>query len=138
MATTRRDACYELKVLPTLEQRCMPRLPYLDRAIVPETKLVRYLLSNRHPGGRAKAQFLEDFGFSAQHWLVLRDALIAHAKANDITASWETRFGTKYEIDGPLPTRDGRAPIVRVVWFVELQEPAPRLVTLIPRRIVGR
>jgi Domain of unknown function (DUF6883) len=116
----------------------MPRLSHLDRAIVPENKLVSYLLSVRHSGGRAKARFLEDFGFSAKNWPVLRDALIAHAQANDITASHQTRFGTKYEVDGPLPTPDGRAPIVRVIWFVEFQEAAPRLVTLVPRRIVTR
>ena len=90
----------------------------------------------RHSGGRAKARFLESFGFRAQDWRALRDAVLAHATANDITASHETRFGTRYEIDGPLPTRDGRAPIVRMVRFVELQENVPRLVTLVPRRIV--
>ena len=114
----------------------MPRLPHLDRAVVPEAKVVNYLLSARHSGGRAKARFLESFGFRAQDWRALRDAVLAHATANDITASHETRFGTRYEIDGPLPTPDGRAPIVRVVWFVELQENVPRLVTLVPRRIV--
>ena len=97
----------------------MPRLPYLDRAVVPEAKIVNYLLSARHSGGRAKARLLESFGFRAQNWHALRDAVIAHAMANDITASQRTRFGTRYEIDGPLPTPDGRAPMVRVVWFVE-------------------
>lgn len=115
----------------------MSRLPHLDRAVVPEAKIVNYLLSARHSGGRAKARFLEDFGFRAQGWRVLRDALVAHAAANDVTASYQTRFGIKYEIDGPLLTPDGRAPIVRVVWFVESQEDIPRLVTLVPRRIVS-
>ena len=99
---------------------------------------MNYLLSARHSGGRAKARFLEDFGFRARDWHVLHDAIIAHATTNDITASHETRFGTRYEIDGPLPTPDGRNPVVRVVWFVELQETAPRLVTLVPRRIASR
>jgi hypothetical protein len=116
----------------------MPQLPHLDRAIVPEAKIVNYLLSVRHAGGRAKARFLEDFGFRAEDWRVLRDAVIAHARANDITASHQTRFGTRYEIDGPLPTPDGRTPVVRVVWFVEFQEAVPRMVTLVPRRIVVR
>jgi hypothetical protein len=116
----------------------MPRLPNLDRAVVPEAKIVDYLLSARHSGGRAKARFLEGYGFSAPQWRVLRDAVIAHAKANDITASRQTRFGTRYEIDGPLSAPDGRAPMVRVVWFVELQEAGPRLVTLVPRRIMTR
>jgi len=115
----------------------MPRLPHLDRAVVPAAKIVEYLLSVRHSGGRAKAQFLEGFGFSAKDWHALRDAVIAHAAANDVTASYQSRFGTRHEIDGPLPTPDGRNPIVRVVWFVESKKTVPRLVTLVPR-IVGR
>jgi hypothetical protein len=111
----------------------MPRLPHLDRAAVPEAKIVNYLLSARHPGGRAKARFLESFGFRAQSWHLLRDTVIAHATANDITASHRTHFGT---IDGPLPTPNGRAPMVRVVCFVESQENVPRLVTLVPRRML--
>jgi hypothetical protein len=91
----------------------MSLLPHPDRAVVPEAKIVSYLLSARHSGGRAKARFLESFGFRAQDWHALRDAKIAHATANDITASHQTRFGTRYEIDGPLPTPDGRAPMVR-------------------------
>jgi Domain of unknown function (DUF6883) len=114
----------------------MPRLSHLDRAVVPEAKIVSYLLSVRHPAGRTKARFLERFGFRAKDWRILRDAVIAHATANDIAALHQTRFGTRYEIDGPLPTPDGRNPIVRVVWFVESRETAPRLVTLVPRGIV--
>lgn len=115
----------------------MPRLSHLDRAVVPEAKIAGYLLSLRHPGGGAKARFLEGFGFRAKDWRILRDAVIVHAATNDIAALHQTPFGTRYEIDGPLPTPDGRNPIVRVVWFVESQETAPRLVTLVPR-IVAR
>lgn len=115
----------------------MPRLPSLDRAVIPEAKIVSYLLSVRHPGGRAKARFLESFRFRTQDWRMLRDAIFAHAATNDITALHQTRYGTRYEIDEPLTTPDGRAPIVRVVWFVASQEGIPRLVTLVPRRIVA-
>ena len=114
----------------------MPRLPHVDRAVVPQTKIVNYLLSARHSGGRAKARFLESFGFRVQNWHALRDAIIAHATANEITASHQTRFGTRYEIDGPLPAPDGRAPMVRVLWFVQSEENVPRVVTLVPRIIV--
>jgi hypothetical protein len=113
----------------------MTRLPHLDRAIVSEAKIVNYLLSISHSSGRAKARFLKGFGFRAQDWVVLRDAIIAHAKANDITASHRTSFGARYEIDGPLATPEGRTPVVRVVWFVGPLENVPRLVTLVPRRI---
>jgi len=111
------------------------RLPHLDRAIIPRAKIVDYLLSVSHTTGRAKARFLEDFGFRAQDWLVLHEAIIAHARANGVTASHRTHLGTSYEIDGPLLTPAGRTPIVRVVWFVGSQENVPRLVTLVPRRI---
>src|SRR5947209_882946 len=111
-----------------LREADMPRLPHLDRAIVPEAKIVNYLLSASHSGGRAKARFLKAFGFSVQDWHLLREAIIAHASVNDVTNSHRSQFGTRYEIDGPLPTPEGRTPIVRVVWFVEPQENVPRLV----------
>jgi hypothetical protein len=58
----------------------MPRLPHLDRAIVPEAKILNYRLNAYHSGGRAKARFLESFVFRAQDWRALRDAIIAHAR----------------------------------------------------------
>jgi hypothetical protein len=36
---------------------------------------VDYLLSALHPGGRAKARFFRQFGFTAADWNVLADAL---------------------------------------------------------------
>jgi hypothetical protein len=68
---------------------------------------------------------------------MLRDAIIAHAKANDVIATHKTRYGTRYEVDGLLPTPDGRTPMVRVVWFEESEDAVPRLVTLVPRRTVA-
>lgn len=73
----------------------MPRLSHLDRAVVSEAKIANYLLSLRHPGGRAKARFLEGFGFRAKDWRVLRDAIIIYATANDITALHQTPFGSR-------------------------------------------
>jgi hypothetical protein len=93
----------------------MTRLPHLDRAVVPETKIVNYLLSVSHSSGRAKARFLKGFGFRAQDWPVLREAIIADARANDITASRRTHFGTRCEIDGPLLTPEGRTQ--PYVWY---------------------
>ena len=86
-------------------------------------------------GGRAKARFLASFGFNVENWRALRDAIVAHAMANELTAFHQTQFGIKFEIDGPLLAPDGRAPFVRVIWFTEAGEDVPRLVTLVPRRI---
>lgn len=76
----------------------MPRLPHLDRAVVPEAKIVDYLLSTSHSSGRAKARFLQAFGFNARDWHVLRKAIIVHAGANDVTTSHQSQFGTRYEL----------------------------------------
>jgi len=111
------------------------RLAHSDRAIVPEAKIVEYLLSARHPGGRANARFLAGLGFNVENSHSLRDAIVAHAMANEITASHRTQFGIKFEIDGPLLAPDGHAPFVRVIWFTEAGEDVPRLVTLVSRRI---
>ena len=113
----------------------MAKLPNIDAAVVEDAKLTGYLLDAGHPKGAAKARFLESFGFTRSDLAVLCDALVAHATANDVTSARQSNHGTRFEIDGPLPTPDSRAPVVRVVWFVRASEDFPRLVTLIPRRV---
>lgn len=110
------------------------RLPNSDRAIIEPAKITGYLLSREHPRGRSKARLLERFGIRADQPDVLRAALIAHAMANDIAAAARTTYGTRYEIDGPLPAPDGRSPVVRVVWYAYDGDDVPRLVTVVPRR----
>jgi len=77
------------------------RLAHSDRAIVPEAKIVDYLLSARHPGGRAKARFLAGFGFNVENWHALRDAIVAHAMANEITASHQTHLASNSKLTVP-------------------------------------
>lgn len=75
------------------------------------------------------------FGFTRSDLAVLRDALVVHARSNDVASAGQSNHGTRFEIDGPLPTPDGRAPVVRVAWYMRASEDFPRLVTLIPRRV---
>ena len=116
----------------------MAKLPNVDRAIVPGAKLTAYLLSHDHPRGRAKARFLESFGFSRGDCPGLHDALVAHAAAHEVSRQHPSQTGTRYEIGGPLPSPDGRAPVVRVVRFIDTGEDVPRLVTLVPSRMTRR
>lgn len=108
------------------------KLPRLEHAIVPEQKLVNYLLSSTHPAGRGKAAFFGRFGFTAGTWETLAGALKTHAFAHEVTQTEDTPYGTSYTIDGPLPAPDGRTPLVRVVWFIGTGEMDPRLVTAYP------
>jgi len=108
------------------------RLPNADWAVVADEKIARYLLSPVHPSGRHKAAFFRRFGFTPQHPGALAAALREHACGNEVARLDDTAFGTRYTVEGPLHTPDGRAPLVRTVWFVDHSEELPRLVTAYP------
>jgi hypothetical protein len=108
------------------------KLPNRQKAVIPEAKIREYLLSTSHPYGRHKAAFFKRFGFSAESSGVLVSALREHAERYDVVRVDETEFGTRYIVEGQLRTPDGRAPTVRVVWFVERGDNRPRLVTAYP------
>lgn len=110
----------------------MMKLPNVEQAIVPQRKLTQYLLSPTHPAGRGKAAFFASFGFAQEAWETLADSLRKHALDYEVTATEVTPFGTSYTIEGALMTPDGRAPLVRVVWFIEIGDTIPRLVTAYP------
>jgi hypothetical protein len=107
-------------------------LPDFNNVIIPERKIKGYLLSSSHPSGRYKAEFFFKFGFSLENWYLLVDALRKHAKLNEVTRIEKNEFGTRYVIEGPLISPDGRSPDVRVIWFNEDGEHLLRLVTVYP------
>jgi len=108
------------------------QLPNFEAAIVPKEKIVDYLLSLTHPKGRTKAQFLMVFGFSADDWQILAEALIAHAKTHEVVKIENTPFGDSYLIEGLIETPSGRTPNIRVVWFIDNGQDKPRLATAYP------
>jgi hypothetical protein len=110
----------------------MSRVPRAETAVIDERKITGYLLSVEHPYGRFKARFFASFGFRLDAWEDLRDALLRHARDNEMVTSEVTAFGTKYVVDGPLHAPDGRLPQVRAVWFVETGDERPRFVTVYP------
>lgn len=110
----------------------MAELPNIDHAMVEERKITAYLLDGRHTLGGAKAVFFERFGFSAADWMRFRDAVLAHARDNDVHHSYDARHGRVYDIVGPLTSPDGRNPLVLVVWMIRSGEDRPRLVTVVP------
>jgi hypothetical protein len=107
-------------------------LPDAARAVVPEAKITAYLLSEAHPDGRAKAGFFLAHGFTADAWELLADALRAHCVQHPAQRKKESSFGARYVVDGKLRSPDGRAPLVRSVWFIDDGGGAPRLVTAYP------
>jgi len=108
------------------------RLPNQQKVIIPETKIRGYLLSTSHPYGRHKAALFKSFGFRAKYWELMASALRVHAEQYEVVRVEDTEFGSRYIVEGPLRAPDGRAPTVRVVWFIEKGDDRPRLVTVYP------
>jgi hypothetical protein len=107
-------------------------LPNYEHAVVPERKITHYLLSFTHRDGRSKAAFFMRFGFTADDWQGLAEALRRHAADHDVAEHEDTPFGTSYVVEGPLRAPDGHSLQLRVIWFIETGETIPHLVTAYP------
>ena len=108
------------------------KLPNVNKVIVEREKIVDYLLNHEHHIGASKANFFSQFGFSAEKWEVLAEALRVHGQTNEVKRVRETGFGPRYEVEGRLNTPDGRTPLVRSVWQWDKGAVAPRLITAYP------
>lgn len=108
------------------------KLPNSDLAYISNTKIDEYLLSPIHPDGKSKHDFFIRFGFHPHQGEKLVDALKQHALEHDVVRQEQTLFGIRYIIEGFLRCPDGRKPKVRVIWFINLEDDLPRLVTAYP------
>ncbi len=108
------------------------KLPNAERATVSERKITHYLLDPAHPAGGSKAVFFLRFGFSASEWQILAWALRAHVIDNETVDTEETRYGTRFAVDGPLLAPDKTVLNVRSAWFIDPGSDVPRFVTAYP------
>ena len=108
------------------------KLPHAEHARVDREKVTEYLLCASHPDGKSKAEFFTRFGFRLERWAILSEALLLHGTTHDVVSDLTSEYGTRYVVDGPLETPDGRNPRVRTVWIIEKDTTVPRLVTAYP------
>jgi hypothetical protein len=106
-------------------------LPNAAAAKAEEIKVRGYLLDTGHPQNGGKAAFFRAFGFDVADWAAMRDALLRHPAANQVTATKASPHVIKYEVRCSIGTPDGRNPCVTTVLIVEGGRP-PRLVTTHP------
>jgi len=106
-------------------------IPNRHQAYIPEEKLGGYLLSESHPGGRAKAALLLRLGFQRTDTELLRQALLHILGTGTLAASVQSPYGTKFVVDGILKAPRDSAPF-RTVWIMEPDDPRPRFVTAYP------
>jgi len=82
--------------------------------------------------GQHKAVYFHSFGFNLEAWEELASALLNHARQHEVVETVVTPFGRNFVIEGELSTPDGRAPNVRVVWFIANGEDFATLATAYP------
>lgn len=110
------------------------KLPFAEKLVVEQGKIVEYLLNPSHPDNGGKAHFFETWGFTAENWGDLRRALIEMAASTEVADRVESSWGTKFVVEGPLSAPRGTTPPVRTIWIVDRGSDVPRLVTAYPRR----
>jgi len=108
------------------------KLPNAHLATVQEQKITRYLLNPAHPAGGSKALFFLRFGFAAADWRRFAQALLRHARENEVAETQETRYGQRYVVDGPLTTPEGAVLNVRSAWHISMGGEVPRFITAHP------
>lgn len=101
-------------------------------AVVPEAKLIRYLLDPAHPVGGSKARFFLRFGFKGRAWSLAADALRRHACNNEVVERTQTQYGIRFVVDGLMETPSGSILNIRSVWFIDHKSKIPRFVTAHP------
>lgn len=99
------------------------RLPNAGKAFVEEPKL-GYLLR-----AEKKGDFFQAIGFSTWEPESLRDALLGHARRQEVSRTLKTPFGVKYVLDGLLKSSDERDPETWSVWIVETGRDRSRFLT---------
>ena len=62
----------------------------------------------------------------------MTEALIRHARQNEISSTEIISRGIRYAVDGPLPAPDGMVLNVRVAWFIDSGSTVPRFITAHP------
>ena len=108
------------------------KLPNASALIVERNKILQYLLNPLHRYGAVKERFFTAFGFRADAWQILAEALRTHGRTHEIVRAHETGFGPRYVVEGELNTPVGRRPRVRSVWQFDKGTIAPRLITAYP------
>ena len=109
------------------------KLPSAQSATVPERKVTHYLLNPAHPAGGSKATFFLRFGFTVAEWQRLAEALLRHARENEVAAMEQTAHGDRYVVAGPLTAPDGSRLNIRSAWYINSGGGGiPRFVTAHP------
>lgn len=103
-----------------------------EDVVIPEDKLVRYLLLPREEND--KSQFLGIAGYTLGTWEVLARDLYDLAKTYEISDKAISPYGIKWEVQGSLTGPNGQVLYVVTVWITLETSGETRFVTLFPNK----
>ena len=107
-------------------------LPNSELAYIPEAKLTKYLLSETHAVGKAKARYFRSLGYTEANADQLANSLLMIAKSEGVSQEAATPYGTKYTVEGEIIAPSGTTARIRTIWVVEPHDKRPRFVTAYP------
>jgi hypothetical protein len=107
-------------------------MPGRENAVVEDAKIAGYLLNLQHPDGKGKANFFLKAGFHLDRIDEFKAFLLSHAMVNQVAKAEQTKFGTKYIIEGEVEMTDPFRFYLRTVWMVAINSEQPKLITAYP------
>jgi hypothetical protein len=107
-------------------------LPNKSSAVISNSKILDYLLSETHAVGKSKARYFRSFGFDEANTSEFKAGVLNIAETEPVSEVSESAFGIKYVVDGELKTPNGVIIHVRTVWIIESGDTIPKLVTAYP------
>ena len=110
------------------------RLPGGESAVVPPEKVEAYLLNAFHVQNKGKAQFYELAGYSLTQPERLENDLVTIARTGRVIATETTSRGTLYEVRGKIVAPNQREYSITTVWFIQINQSIPALVTAYPNK----
>ena len=94
-------------------------LPNSELAYIPEAKLTKYLLSETHAVGKAKARYFRSLGYTEANADQLANSLLMIAKSEGVSQEAANPYGTKYTVEGEIIAPSGTTARIRTIWVVE-------------------
>jgi hypothetical protein len=100
--------------------RAGSRLPYCERATIPEHKLKDYALNPGHEVGQHKARvFASTLGIYREDWRFLNDQILERLPESDATrVELDTPWGPKWEVSVLVEGRNEASCPVLTFWLI--------------------
>jgi hypothetical protein len=103
-------------------------------AIIPDDKLIRYLLV--YQARNDKSQFLAQAGFTQDNPALLRLAILSMINSGEAITDRTNEYGTFYQVEGALIGNNGVTLWVTTIWLLRSIDGKFQFVTLKPAREV--